>query len=209
MCNKDGVRRTEQIWLGEIDEYSALEFHERAMYQFLEDPNRPIIIFIDSPGGSVNALFSILDTMDAIRDMTESKIVFITCAHGIAMSAGALILAYGDLRLASPRSTIMLHQARVNLPEGDIQDSELDLKLCRRYNKQVLDVIKTRSRFKGTIAELKAKLTRNLYMTAQEAVKFGIVDKVGYPKVQDSVRTSIYVMNDPKYPKQTAIVEED
>ena len=189
---------TREIWLHDITDESALYFHERAMQSIQQEPDRPIVVLINSAGGEGSALFKILDTMDVIRDMTPNEQVFITCAVGKAMSAGAIILAYGDLRCATPRSMIMLHQA-IALPNGGpIQDVESEVREIKESNKQMLKIIQEKCNPAMSMKVLKEKLARNLFLTPKQALEFGIIDVIGYPKVDSEVIYDIYILNNPE-----------
>ena len=175
--------QTEQIWLHEIDDTAALHFHERVMITIREAPNAPIIVFINSYGGEGHALNKILDTMDAARSLTQNDHLFITCAVGKAMSAGAIILAYGDLRCATPGATIMLHQAIVTPDPGSVMDVDIEIQTSKAFNRRILEILRQRCNSKLPKKEFQKLLARNLYMSPRQALKFGVIDMIGYPKI--------------------------
>ena len=173
---------TENPWVFDFNDETALIFHEKMMYAFQQDPYRPIIIYINSYGGDVSALFSMLDTMDAIRDMAPKEFAFITCATGKAMSAGAVLLSYGDIRFATQSTSIMIHQVISGIG-GSHPANEREFREVDRMNDRLLGILQKRSRTKQSVKELKEKLSHNLYLTPEEAKEFGIIDAIGYPRI--------------------------
>jgi ATP-dependent Clp protease, protease subunit len=181
-------------WVNEFTEESAIKFHERLSQQFEENPYRPIIIHINSYGGEVDALFSMLDTMDSIRAMAPPQFKFLTVAMGKAQSAGAALLSYGDYRFATPHSRIMLHQV-VGGSWGSHPDNEVEFSETNRMNTHLLRILKRRCKFQMSISELKKMLSHNVYLTPEEARKLGLIDIVGYPKLVEKVLYDVRVVN--------------
>jgi len=136
-----------------------------------EDPEKDIQLYINSPGGSVTSGLAILDTMRYIRPNVS------TLCIGQAMSMGAVLLAAGEKgkRLALPNSRIMLHQ-----PHGGIQGTASDIEIHTR------EILRLRERIITLLAsytgkspeEINIDADRDFVLTAQEAVKYGIVDQV-------------------------------
>jgi len=141
------------------------------LYLQMEDPDKDINLYINTPGGAVTAGLAIYDTMQFVRcDVT-------TYCVGQATSMGALILAAGTKkkRHALPHARIMIHQ-----PWGGVQGAAADISI---QAKEIL-------RLKGKINELMAMHTgqtlekiekdadRDFFMSAEEAVKYGLVDTV-------------------------------
>lgn len=165
-----------------------------------ENSGKPIKMFINSPGGSVHAGLAIIDTMNTIESPVYTHVI------GLAASMGAAILSAGEpgFRAAYPNSTIMLHQVSGG-EQGNIQDMRVGFKFTEELNKRLLATIAvncgkmTKEEYKllidppstktgkaaaaYTSAEKKFKAfeaenSRDNWMFAPEAKKYGIVDVV-------------------------------
>lgn len=171
---------SEEIWVLEFTPESAQEFRDRVMEEHKENPNKPIIVNIDSYGGSVDALAKMIATMDEVNNP------IITCCMGKAMSCGAILLSHGDIRFCDPHSRVMVHKVSA-IASGDADDVKNDAVEISRINEYWLGLLATNCNIKGGYDQLstqiKEKDGRDRYMTAEEAVKFGIVDAVGIPKI--------------------------
>ena len=144
---------------------------------FLEgqDPDKDISLYINSPGGSVTAGFAIYDTMQYIKCDVS------TICMGMAASMGAFLLSSGakGKRIALPNSTIMIHQ-----PLGGAQGQATEIKIVADQ------ILKTREKLNQILAENTGKpieqiaidTERDNYLTAQEAMDYGLVDKVLYKR---------------------------
>ncbi len=148
-----------------------------AQMLFLEgqDPDKDISLYINSPGGSVTAGFAIYDTMQYIKCDVS------TICMGMAASMGAFLLSSGakGKRIALPNSTIMIHQ-----PLGGAQGQATEIKIVADQ------ILKTREKLNQILAENTGKPIeqiaidpeRDNYLTAQEAMDYGLVDKVLYKR---------------------------
>ena len=155
---------------GEIDEDVATVMNS-ALRCLARDSEDDITIYIQSPGGSVSAGFSIYDTVKALR----CDVVTVAC--GMAASMGAFLLAGGakGKRYALPNSEIMIHQ-----PLGGARGQATDIKIVADQ------IIKTKERLNRILAEntgrsieeIARDTDRDNYLTAQEACEYGLVDKV-------------------------------
>ncbi|MDE2805864.1 MAG: ATP-dependent Clp protease proteolytic subunit [Gemmatimonadota bacterium] len=136
-----------------------------------DDPEREIFLYINSPGGSVYAGLAIFDTMNHLRAPVSTYCV------GMAASMGALLLASGKKgkRSALPNSRIMLHQ-----PSSGYQGTAADIEIAAK------EVLGTRERLNRilarqtgqTIKKINADVDRDRWMSAEEAVAYGLVDQV-------------------------------
>ena len=136
-----------------------------------DDPEREIYLYINSPGGSVYAGLAIYDTMNHLRAPVSTYCV------GMAASMGALLLASGKKgkRNALPNSRIMLHQ-----PSSGYQGTAADIEIAAK------EILGTRERLNRILAErsgqtikkVNADVDRDRWMSAEEAVKYGLVDQV-------------------------------
>jgi len=144
-----------------------------AQLLFLEgqDPEKDISLYINSPGGSVSAGFAIFDTMNYIKCDVS------TICMGMAASMGAFLLAAGakGKRFALPNSEIMIHQ-----PLGGAQGQASDIRIASEH------ILRTRAKINKILAEetnktievIEKDTDRDYWMTAQEALEYGLVDKV-------------------------------
>ena len=136
-----------------------------------ENPDRDISLYINSPGGDINALFAIYDTMQYIKpDIT-------TICFGQAASAAAVLLAAGTpgKRLALPHSRVLIHQPYAGA-QGQVSDIELASREIQRLKTQLEQIL---AHHTGQDAEkIHADTDRDFVMTAEEAVEYGIIDEV-------------------------------
>lgn len=139
---------------------------------------RPIQIYINSPGGSVDAGLAIYDTMQFISAPVS------TICVGLAVSMGALLLMAGarGQRLALPHSRIMIHQPLLygGGISGQVSDIEIEAKELVRTKKTLMEIM---ARHAGKPpAQVEKDADRNYWMTAEEAKAYGIVDRVVNPR---------------------------
>ena len=136
-----------------------------------ENPDRDISLYINSPGGDINSLFAIYDTMQYIKpDIT-------TICFGQAASAAAVLLAAGTpgKRLALPHSRVLIHQPYAGA-QGQVSDIELASKEIQRLKSQLEQIL---AHHTGQDAEkIHADTDRDFVMTASEAVTYGVIDEV-------------------------------
>ncbi len=141
------------------------------LYLEKEDPERDVLLYINSPGGSVSAGFGVYDTMQFIRCDVA------TYCLGMAASMAAVILAAGTKgkRYALPNSTILLHQLAGGF-KGQATDIDIHAKEILRLKKLLNEVL---ARHTGQdIARVERDTDRDNFMTPEEAVAYGIIDEV-------------------------------
>ena len=136
------------------------------------DPERPISIYINSPGGSFTALTAIYDTMQYIKPDVQ------TVCLGQAASAAAVLLAAGSKgkRFALPNSRILIHQPATEGGYGQGSDLEIQAK----------EILRIRALMEGmlandtgqTVERISADIERDKYMTAADALEYGIIDEI-------------------------------
>jgi ATP-dependent Clp protease, protease subunit len=170
----DRLYRERIIFLGRgVNDSLANQIIAVMLYLDSEDNNKPIYLYINSPGGSVTAGLAIYDTMQHIK----SEVV--TICVGLAASMGAFLLTAGTKgkRLALPHSRIMIHQ-----PLGGVQgrrqatDIEIEAKEILRIRDDLNGMMAYHT---GQSIEKIAKDTdRDYFMSAQEALEYGLIDKV-------------------------------
>ena len=136
-----------------------------------ENPDRDISLYINSPGGAINSLFAIYDTMQYIKpDLT-------TICFGQAASAAAVLLAAGTpgKRLALPHSRVLIHQPYAGA-QGQVSDIELASREIQRLKAQLEEIL---ARHTGQDASrIHDDTDRDYVMTAEEAKEYGIIDEV-------------------------------
>ena len=160
------------VFLGTpIDDMVANLVCAQLLHLESENPDRDISLYINSPGGDINSLFAIYDTMQYIKpDLT-------TICFGQAASAAAVLLAAGTKgkRLALPHSRILIHQPYAGA-EGQVSDIELASREIQRLKTQLEEVL---ARHTGQSAEkVHDDTDRDFVMTAAEARDYGIIDEV-------------------------------
>lgn len=160
------------IFLGEeVTDVSANLVVAQMLFLEAEDPSKDIQFYINSPGGSVSAGFAIYDTMQYIKCDVS------TICIGMAASMGAFLLSGGTKgkRLALPNAEIMIHQ-----PSGGARGQETEIRIVAE------NILKTRNKLNEILAantgksveEISRDTERDNYMTAQEAVAYGLIDSV-------------------------------
>lgn len=156
---------------GPIDDTVANIVIAQLLFLESEDPKKDISLYINSPGGSVTSTLAMLDTMNHIKPDVS------TICVGIAASGGAVILAGGKKgkRFALPNAEVMIHQ-----PWGGAEGRASDIEITAKQ------IIKTRERLNKILAEATGKSfaqiekdgDRDYFMSADEAKKYGVIDKV-------------------------------
>ncbi|MCS7205251.1 MAG: ATP-dependent Clp protease proteolytic subunit [Leptospiraceae bacterium] len=163
-----------QIFLwGPIDDRSAQYVVERLLYLDSIDPGKDIYLFINSPGGIITSGMCIYDTMQMIKSDVA------TVCMGLAASMGALLLCGGTIgkRYAWPHSKIMIHQPLIS---GQIIAPAVDLKIHAQEIKKTRDELNRiiAERTGRNIEQVEKDTDRDYYMNAQEALEYGIIDKI-------------------------------
>ncbi len=156
---------------GEINDLSADLTVAQLLFLESQDPEKDISVYIDSPGGSVTAGLAIYDTMQWVKCDVQ------TICLGQAASMAALILACGapGKRLALPSSRILIHQPWGGV-QGQASDVSIQAREILRLKKLTIDYFALHS---GKPADVvAADMERDFYMSADEAMKYGLVDKV-------------------------------
>ena len=156
---------------GEIDDAVANTVVAQLIYLEAKDPQKDISLYINSPGGSVSAGLAIYDTMNYIKCDVS------TICIGMAASMGAFLLSSGQKgkRFALPNSEIMIHQ-----PLGGAQGQASDIKIAAEHilkTKRKLNEILASNSGKP-LAQIERDTDRDNYLSAQEALEYGLIDKV-------------------------------
>jgi len=163
------------IFLGEeVSDVSASLVVAQLLFLDAQDPEKDIQLYINSPGGSVTAGFAVYDTMQHIKCDVS------TICIGFAASFGAFLLAGGvkGKRMALPNAEIMIHQPAMH--GKGIQGPASDIKIMSDYmqrSKQRLNQILAENTGK-TIEQIAADTDRDNFMSAAEALEYGLIDKI-------------------------------
>ena len=163
------------VFLGEeVSDVSASLIIAQMLFLESQDPGKDIQLYINSPGGSVSAGFAIYDTMQYVKCDVS------TICIGLAASFGAFLLAGGTKgkRLALPNAEIMIHQPAIH--GNGIQGQATDIKITSDHiqkSKKRLNTILSENTGKS-IDEVAIATERDNYMTAIEAMDFGLIDKI-------------------------------
>lgn len=156
---------------GPIDDHVANIVVAQLLFLQADDSKKDISFYINSPGGSVTSALAILDTMNIIKPEVSTVCV------GIAASAGALLLSAGKKgkRMILPNAEVMIHQ-----PWGGAEGRAADIEITAKQ------ILRTRERLNKILADntgqplskIEKDVDRDYFMTAEEAKKYGIVDKI-------------------------------
>jgi len=160
------------IFLGTpINDVVANTVIAQLLFLTAEDPNKDIHLYINSPGGSITAGMAIYDTMQYIKPDV------CTICIGMAASMGAFLLAAGakGKRYALPNSEVMIHQP-LGGAEGQASDIEIRAKRILRMRDKLNQILSERTG--QPLKRIEKDTDRDYFMTAQEALEYGIVDKV-------------------------------
>ena len=156
---------------GEIDDNLASSIVSQLLFLAATDSEKDISIYINSPGGAISAGMAIVDTMNLIKPDVS------TICVGMAASMGAFILAHGakGKRYALPNSEVMIHQ-----PLGGIQGQATDMEITTKH------IIRIKNKMNEMLANVTGKplnvikkdTERDNYMFAEDALAYGIIDKI-------------------------------
>jgi ATP-dependent Clp protease protease subunit len=160
---------------GEIDDDVANLVVAQLLFLDMENPDADISLYINSPGGSVTAGMAIFDTMQHIKSDVRTVCV------GMAASMGAFLLMAGEKgkRLCLPNSEVMIHQ-----PLGGASGQATDVQIRAEW------LLRTKRKMNALIAQMTGQplekierdVERDYFMSAEEAMKYGIVDEIYQPK---------------------------
>ena len=159
----------------EVNDVTASLIVAQLLYLEAEDPDKDIQFYINSPGGSVTSGLAIYDTMQYIKPDVS------TICVGMAASMGAFLLSSGakGKRIALPNAEIMIHQ-----PSGGSQGQATDIQI------QAEHILKIKKKLNAILAEntgkpvetIEADCERDNFMSADEAMEYGLIDKVIYKR---------------------------
>ena len=165
------------IFLGEdVNPTSASLIIAQLLFLESEDPDKEIFLYINSPGGSITDGMGVVDTMNYIKCPVS------TICVGLAASFGAVLLANGEKgkRFATPNSEILIHQPLIGGQGGGISGQATEIKIHADH------MIRTREKLNKLLSEktgqsietIERDTERDHYMTAQEALEYGLIDGI-------------------------------
>ena len=160
---------------GEINDQVADLIVAQLLFLEGKDSAKDISLYINSPGGSVSAGFAIYDTMNYLRCDVS------TICVGMAASMGAFLLSSGakGKRFALPNSKIMIHQP-LGGAQGQASDIAIQAEEILRTKKRLNEILAANTG--QDLAKIEFDTDRDFYMTAEEAEKYGLVDKIFYSR---------------------------
>ena len=160
------------IFLGtEVNDYTANVIQAQLLYLDSVDSERDINIYLNTPGGSVYAGLGIYDTMQFIGSRVA------TICTGMAASMGAVLLVAGEkgMRAALPHSRVMIHQPLGGI-QGQASDIEITAREILKLKDELYQIISDHSG--QTMDKIRQDADRDYWMTANEALEYGMIDKV-------------------------------
>jgi ATP-dependent Clp protease protease subunit len=160
------------IFLGtEINDYTANVIQAQLLYLDSADSDRDISIYLNTPGGSVYAGLGIYDTMQFVKSNVS------TICTGMAASMGAVLLVAGEhgMRAALPHSRVMIHQPMGGI-QGQASDIEITAKEILKLKEELYQIIADHSG--QQIDKIRKDADRDYWMTANEALTYGMIDRV-------------------------------
>jgi ATP-dependent Clp protease protease subunit len=173
------TNHSDRIWVNEVTPETAQAFCDQVLDAAEQGPG-PVVIYINSPGGCAYSLGSMIGVLDSIPNPV------ITVAMGYAASAGAILLSHGTVRCAGQHATIMVHEVSGGAG-GNVNDVVTDTNEITRLNDKWMSLLAQNC--STTLKGLRGRFTnerRDIYLSPQEALKFGIIDHVGVPTISKS-----------------------
>jgi len=162
------------IFLGvQVDDASADDVMAQLLVLESQDPDRDIVMYINSPGGSFTAMTAIYDTMQYIRPEIQTVVL------GQAASAAAVLLAAGSpgKRLALPNARVLIHQpATGDAGRGQASDIEIQAREIARLREWLEETLSKHSN--KTVEEVNKDIDRDKILIASEALEYGLIDQV-------------------------------
>lgn len=187
---------SDDIVVNDFTEESAREFRKHILARIQADSSSPIIVYIDSYGGLLDSLNSMLETLEQV------SAPIITVCLGKAMSCGAVLLAAGDHRFCGRHSRVMIHQSSGG-DYGPVENLQKNVDECKRMNDMFMSFLAKRCG--KSLSSLKQMIkdndSRDLYLDAESCLKFGIVDAIGMPVLKRMLMYQIETTLEKQYGK--------
>lgn len=159
----------------DVNDYTATVVQGQLLYLDSVDPGKDISIYLNSPGGSVTAGLGLYDTMQFVKSDVS------TICIGMAASMAAVLLVAGQKgkRFALPHSRVMIHQPLGGV-QGQASDIEITAREILKYKKELYSIISQHSG--QPVEKVERDGDRDFWMTAQEALDYGMIDGILSPK---------------------------
>ncbi|MDO8522999.1 MAG: ATP-dependent Clp protease proteolytic subunit [bacterium] len=182
-----------EVLVNKFTEECAKQFREEFLFEAEKSREKPVITLIDTYGGAIDGLATMVETMESVPNQV------ITVCVGKVISAGAILLSFGDKRFCGPHSRIMIHECLYGPPTANIHEVVELSKEALRMNEYWLGKLAENCKIKGGYLGLKRLLKnsnddRTIHLNAAEALKFGIVDYIGIPKITSETTYAINVV---------------
>lgn len=182
---KKGSGDLKEVLVTDFTDESARKFREDFLPEARFNRDRPVIVWINSPGGNVDALASMIETINSVPNKV------ITACIGRANSAGSILLSCGSkgFRYCGPHSRVMIHEVSTSHAREKVGEVLTDAKESARFEEFWLGLLAKNCGIEGGYQELRREIKERdgkIWLNAQEAVKFGIADKIGVPKLKAS-----------------------
>ena len=170
----EALLKARRIFFSEpVDYNSARDIIRKLWYLELQDPGKPILLVINSPGGSVDAGFAVWDQVKMITSPVT------TLVTGLAASMGSILslCAAKGRRFATPKARIMIHQPSISgVIRGQATDLEIQAKEILKTRDGIIEVYMTATG--KDFQTLEKAIDRDTWMTAEEALEYGLLDKI-------------------------------
>lgn len=170
----EALLKSRRIFLCDaVDSDSAKDIIRKLWFLELTDPGKPILLVINSPGGSVDSGFAVWDQVKMITSPVTTLITGLAASMGSVLS----LCAAPGRRFATPNARIMIHQPSVNaIIRGQATDLEIHAKEILKTRKALVDVyVKATGKDAATIDK---SIDRDTWMSSKEAMDFGLLDKI-------------------------------
>ncbi|MEE1297034.1 MAG: ATP-dependent Clp protease proteolytic subunit [Bifidobacterium sp.] len=171
------------IFMGvQVDDTTADDIMAQLLVLESLDPNRDVMMYINSPGGSMTAMTAIYDTMNYIQPDVQ------TVCLGQAASAAAILLAAGTKgkRLILPNARVLIHQPAIDQGFGKATEIEIQAKEMLRMRTWLEDTLAERTG--QSVERVRKDIEVDTFLTAQEAKEYGIVDEVLQPRKKEQAQ---------------------
>lgn len=174
--------KVNEVVVNEFNPEAANKFRKEVLDISVKSPDMPIIVIINSPGGQVSSLIQMMETIDEVPNR------FVTVCMGVAASCGAVLLSYGDARFITKHSDVMIHRVSA-ATWGDVKTMVGDVRHFEKLNKRIMGILAERC--KKTEQEIEDRIknedNQEIWLTSDDALKFGIVDYIGTPDLKPDV----------------------
>lgn len=172
-----------EVWVSDFSASTAKEFSSKLFAIAAKSTSMPIIVYINSSGGEVYNLNTMIAAIDSIPNQV------ITVAMGAAFSSAAVLLSHGDIRFVSKHGRVMVHEVQGGAI-GHMEDIQSANDEMHEVNNHFLGLLAENCNIKGGAEAIKKKIKvgtgRELFLNAEQALKFGIADHIGVPRIEMS-----------------------